>query len=95
MPALRAAAGPRFVPSATGRIRGSAAASRAASAAEPSLEPSSTTSISQSAMLCACTEATVSARVAAAFQTGVITETRGSGGHHQVSISELACRRSR
>ena len=79
MPALRAAAGPPFSASVIARIRGSRAESARASAGEPSLEASSTSRSSQSGKLCALTDATVSASVAAAFQTGVMTETVGAG----------------
>ena len=60
------------------RMRGSSAASRAAITRQPSLEPSSTSSNSQAPRVCAWTEATVSASVAAAFQTGVTTVTAGT-----------------
>ena len=80
---LRAAAAPPFVARSISRMRGSSAASARASSREPSVEASSTRMSSQSARLCARTEATVSASVAAAFQTGVTTETSGARRRHQ------------
>ena len=70
-------------------MRASAAARRSTTATVASVEQSSATSISQSGTVCACTEATVSPMNAAAFQAGVMMETRGKDEHlgHQSARS--------